>query len=858
MMKSRAAFRQRPRSKRKKKRRAGRARQRGNNGRTSNDENATRSEGNDEDQTAAASTEEQEQPQNAVENSEGASGNGSAMGEGSLCSPEGSSGDTAQLPRSVATSQGDESDGFDLNNQSGPSAPFKAGTVSDPGASHENLSADRFAGNFNRLPVFSVMASDTPSVEDDTKGHGLGGSDKKSAGDEEGTGNVEEDEAEATKSSKKKHVAGVSEPMGKDDGNEHGEEGCISQETSPHVPLLSPSDEGSPVEDRHESLVEVSDLRSAPSTPERSPSPVRRSRSFLSLPSFLPALPSPPSLRSGSTAGAVANLCGATLGAGVLSLPFAFSHAGLGLGATLLALAALSSVRSIDLLIKACDATGADGYEALAMRLCGIWVVWLVEGCIFVYCFGTAIAYIVAVGDMLQQGVIGTMGDKLPSFVNREFVMTLFWATIMFPLSLSKRIDRLRYASIVGIGSVSFLVAAAVIHSVRDLASPETPEGADTGDVMLWAVSLRGVLRACPIMIFAFSCQVNVCAIYHDLGPTNSTATIGDDASNNGSVSGTETPSKASRMARVTRLGVLVCISLYVLMGVFGYLDFGSFTQDNILKNYCIHDTRDPLMIFAFICITVTVVMAFPLNILPARTTIEGVLHRFHSRSMGDGRAANNNDEEEGLHLGLGDGELEEPLLSHSASASVESGDDAIAVDDHGFGDIDDDDFEVVHAPSDDDCDEGVVGSPTALPSQKSASDLRHMFLTLGISGAALLTALAVPDISVVFGLMGGTAACLISFVLPGTFALKVLAEEERSVREDDGDDRGDSEAANNVRGIGESDLCDENSKQLRRFEAWILIIGGSVIGILSTAVTLHSIFYEEPVPSSCSGDTDT
>jgi len=57
----------------------------------------------------------------------------------------------------------------------------------------------------------------------------------------------------------------------------------------------------------------------------------------------------------GSFFGSVANLCSATLGAGVLSLPFAFYQAGIIVGVILLLLSALATALSVQLLVKACE-----------------------------------------------------------------------------------------------------------------------------------------------------------------------------------------------------------------------------------------------------------------------------------------------------------------------------------------------------------------------------------------------------------------------------------------------------------------------------------------------------------------------
>jgi hypothetical protein len=91
------------------------------------------------------------------------------------------------------------------------------------------------------------------------------------------------------------------------------------------------------------------------------------------------------------------------------------------------------------------------------------------------------------------------------------------------------------------------------------------------------------------------------------------------------------------------------------------------------------------------------------------------------------------------------------------------------------------------------------------------------------ISGGALLAALVVPDISVVFGIMGGTASSVICFIFPGLFVLKMKPQAG-----DDGDD----------------DFPPQPPPTLwRTVQAWILILGGSLIGILSTCITLYNMF---------------
>jgi hypothetical protein len=163
-------------------------------------------------------------------------------------------------------------------------------------------------------------------------------------------------------------------------------------------------------------------------------------------------------LREGSIRGSIFNLCSATLGAGALSLPFAFKQSGFVMGIILLIIASLATTFSIRLLILSSNKTGLNSYETLTVAMFGQRVGILVEFCIIVFCFGTSVAYIVAVGDVLERSVLEVFKDQLPEFMTRKFLMSLFFFTVMFPLSLFDKINSLRFASLFGIASIFFLV----------------------------------------------------------------------------------------------------------------------------------------------------------------------------------------------------------------------------------------------------------------------------------------------------------------------------------------------------------------------------------------------------------------
>ena len=70
-----------------------------------------------------------------------------------------------------------------------------------------------------------------------------------------------------------------------------------------------------------------------------------------------------PEIRTGSIRSSIFNLCSATLGAGALSLPYAFSQAGILMSTALLLIAVGSTLLSIHLLVESANFTGGRSYE---------------------------------------------------------------------------------------------------------------------------------------------------------------------------------------------------------------------------------------------------------------------------------------------------------------------------------------------------------------------------------------------------------------------------------------------------------------------------------------------------------------
>ena len=284
------------------------------------------------------------------------------------------------------------------------------------------------------------------------------------------------------------------------------------------------------------------------------------------------------------------NLASATLGAGTLALPSAVANSGALIGTLLLLLCCASTVYSIRLLVITLEKTGYMTYEEMAHKLVGPRFEKLTAFLIVAFCWGITIVYVVAIGDILDPlREVQGFPEALKGIWGRRAMMTMFWAVFMLPLSLAKEINSLRYASLIGMVSTGFLVSAIVTHAGEDKpVMANVPVARFDMDMMM----------SLTIFIFAYCCQTNSFEIYTEM-----------------------TNRSVNRMTLAAGVSMSVCTCIYIVAGVAGSADFGKHTDSNILKNYK-DPTNTAYITLAFVAISVTLTMAFPICIFPTRDAI--------------------------------------------------------------------------------------------------------------------------------------------------------------------------------------------------------------------------------------------
>jgi amino acid permease len=162
---------------------------------------------------------------------------------------------------------------------------------------------------------------------------------------------------------------------------------------------------------------------------------------------------------------------------------------------------------------------------------------------------------------------------------------------IVIPLSFLRRLDSLKYTSIIALFSIAYLVILVVAHYIRgDTLSQRGPVR-----VFAWSGPVSA-LAAFPVIVFAYTCHQNMFSILNEIA-------------NNSHF----------RTTSVIFASIGGACALYILTGITGYLSYGDNIRGNIVSMY---PTAAAATIGRF-AIVVLVMFSYPLQIHPCRASID-------------------------------------------------------------------------------------------------------------------------------------------------------------------------------------------------------------------------------------------
>ncbi|PHH90816.1 hypothetical protein CDD83_2570 [Cordyceps sp. RAO-2017] len=296
------------------------------------------------------------------------------------------------------------------------------------------------------------------------------------------------------------------------------------------------------------------------------------------------------------------NLLNTIIGAGTLAMPSVLSHMGIMLGVVLILWSGVTAAFGLYLQSRCARYLdrGTSSFFALSQITYPNASV-IFDLAIAVKCFGVAVSYMIIIGDLMPGVMLGFNDDiaAIPYLVDRHFWVTAFMLLII-PLSFLRRLDSLKYTSLVALVSIGYLIVLVIYHFAVD-------PHADPQDirVLQWAGPVE-TLSALPVVVFAYTCHQNMFSIINEIKDNSPASIVGVVSSS---------------------IGSAACI--YVVVAITGYITFGNAIVGNIVSMY-------PTGVASTIgkaAIVALVVFSIPLQIHPCRASLDAVLKWRPNRS---------------------------------------------------------------------------------------------------------------------------------------------------------------------------------------------------------------------------------
>lgn len=560
---------------------------------------------------------------------------------------------------------------------------------------------------------------------------------------------------------------------------------------------------------------------------------------------------------SSSTSAAI-NLLNTIIGAGLLAMPFGIRANGLFLGVLVIVFSACCSMFGLYLQGRCSKFVkpGHASFFALSQITYPSLSVLFDLG-IAIKCFGVGISYLVVIGDLMPKIMDSLITDDeyLNShkyLLERNFWITVLMAFVVAPLLFLRKLDSLRYASMVALSSVAYLSVLVIEHFLKgDI--PDTIKG----DVRYFEpLNLSSMLSAFPLFVFAYTCHQNMFSLVNEL--------------KNKSIRNIE---------QIIISAIGIAMLLYIFVGSTGYLTFG----DNVTGNIIVMYPASVSSTVGRIAIVMLVTLSFPLQCHPARGSINHIIHyvmvrrieiesRASSFSANVRRSAlgiyrravlitginqnsppsnvNNNSRTVSARMPI----YQEPEYGEQSNLLVTSNN---SIQQHNS---------FIDEPYYDNEDAISFSTTTAslLKSQQQSSKntstvtlgtKKFIILTSIIVITSYLVACRVQSLEHVLGFVGATGSTSISFILPGIFGYKMIASIEYNEyyeeREDDNEnisiDGGhtNSSAPNAADTSFNSDAALSN-REFSNKDRMIkyLSLGLSIWGVMVMIVCLYAVIF--------------
>ena len=289
----------------------------------------------------------------------------------------------------------------------------------------------------------------------------------------------------------------------------------------------------------------------------------------------------------------------ATLGPGLLAYPDAFQRSGVVYASVQLFAVVLLSYFSVISLAEASARTEQYTYGDIADEVIGGYSKYFAEFFFYANNFGASVSYFVLINQNM---------NSIMKFLN-EFVVDvpktfldislLYWVTLtgvfLIPVVMKKNLKDLKFLSAFGFLSIIYLAAIIVVYAF-------VPGfyNVDTNLSKVEFVKMSGTVVSSSVMLYSFQSHQYISLAYKELNDTS-----------------------VRRMQKVVIRQIFVCTSIYLMVGVFGYITFA----DKIISEYSnflqIYNLEKSLPVAAGIfTLTISLISSVPFCLRPCKESL--------------------------------------------------------------------------------------------------------------------------------------------------------------------------------------------------------------------------------------------
>ncbi|KAM0674277.1 hypothetical protein GVAV_002353 [Gurleya vavrai] len=276
------------------------------------------------------------------------------------------------------------------------------------------------------------------------------------------------------------------------------------------------------------------------------------------------------------------NLLKTAVGSGILSYPFLFYSYGT---LPIILLSFIASIFSflglVFYLVCNRQIEGQSSIKKLATRLFPNANI-IADSAMCFKCIGVSISYLIIIRQLLPLVLIYAFGSH---FFTKQPISLFIFLLITSPLSFFKKLDKLKYTSILGLLCI-FTVILTTFYRIKNTESLKQEEMKLVAPLgILWFTGLGKI-------VFSFTCHQNIFTVQNE-SQEHST----------------------KKLIFLCFFTMLTAFFVYILFGYTNYLLLGKSVKDNVLEGY----PKDNLSVIVQSLYVIAMGFSYPLQINPCR-----------------------------------------------------------------------------------------------------------------------------------------------------------------------------------------------------------------------------------------------